>query len=97
MLRSSFLIFVLLSLCGGFFRSAVEETLLRAVFREAMGAIHRADTSSGNEMHDRPSQSTSPCLSVERGCQRGREAKHVREDDAFGDNGPVDKRFPDPR
>lgn len=96
MFRFSFLVFLVMYFCGSFFRTSIEETLLRE-------AIHSFFPSNPQTEHHFAGRDQRSEHTLRRGCvdsdvcsQGQPEMRRTQRTDEFGDNGPLDRRYVDP-
>lgn len=100
MFRISFLLFVAMSLCGSLFRMSVQDLLLREAVHSFLPSAQRLRQPLNAARHGTGEQLRSGACDGHQGCSRSRSLRYrdgpSPRVDAFGDNGPLDRRYPDP-
>jgi|AACY02.3.fsa_nt_gi hypothetical protein len=101
MFRISFLLFVAISLFGGLFRMSVQDLLLREAVHSFLPSTQRHRQPLNAARHGTGEQVPSVACDGDQGCTGGSRSRRYRDGhsprvDAFGDNGPLDRRYPDP-
>lgn len=100
MFRTSFLLFVAMSLCGGIFRMSVHDLLFREAVHSFLPSTQRLLQPLNAARQGTGEQVRSVACDGHQGCS-GSRSRRYRDGppprvDAFGDNGPLDRRYPDP-
>lgn len=96
MFRFSFLAFLLMYLCGSFFRASIEDLLFHELLRSVLPANH-FNESRYNGREDWTERALTRGCADGGVCHQGQhETRRTQRTDDFGDNGPLDRRYADP-